>query len=135
MWGELCKAFYNKFGKESIPIITEISGKSGVSQAELTQQMMPVKDMKDLGELYKMMDSMMDIGMEIVEVTDDKIHFKVPRCVVGIEGTSRELCEAMMTSDAKMASTLLGQEMEAEILKSIAVGDNECEVVIFKKEK
>jgi predicted hydrocarbon binding protein len=135
MWGELCKAFYKKFGKEAIPIITEISGKSGVVQAELTQQMMPVKDMKDIGELYKMMDSMMEIGMEIVELTDDTIHFKVPRCVVGIEGTSKELCEAMMTSDAEMASTLLGQEIEMQILKSIAVGDNECDVVFSIKNK
>ena len=133
MWGELCKAFYKKFGKEALPIITEISGKSGVAQAELMQEMMPVKDMKDLGELYKTMDSMMEIGLEVIELADDKIHFKVPKCIVGIEGTSKELCEAMMISDAKMASTLLGQEMEMEILKSIAAGDTECEIIFSKK--
>lgn len=133
MWGALCKAFYEKDGKEAIPIITEVSGKSGVGSAEITQKMMPVKDMKDAGEMYKMMDSMMEIGTEIIELTDDKIHFKVPKCIVGIEGTSRELCEAMMTADAKMLSTLLGQEIEMKILKSIAAGDKECEVVFSKK--
>jgi hypothetical protein len=136
MWGELCKAFYKKFGKEAIPIITEVSIKSGVAQAEITQKMMSVKDMKDLGELYKMMDEMMEVGSEIVELTDDSIHFKVPKCMVGIEGTSKELCEAMMTSDAKTASTLLGQEIEMKILKSIAAGDSECEIIFSKsKEK
>jgi predicted hydrocarbon binding protein len=133
MWGELCKAFYKKFGKEAIPIITEISGKSGAAQAELTQKMMPVKDMKGAGEVFKMMDSMMEIGLEIVELTDDSIRFRVAKCVNGLEGTSRELCEAMMTSDAKMMSTLLGQEIEMQILKSVAVGDNECEVVFSKR--
>lgn len=133
MWGELCKAFYNKYGQDAIPIITEVSARSGAAQAEMIQKMMPVKDMKDLGEVWKTFDSMMEMGVEIVELTDDKIHFRVPKCIVGIEGTSKELCEAMMTSDAKMASTLMGQEMEMEILKSIAVGDKECELVFSKK--
>ena len=133
MWGELCKAFYKKDGKGALPVITEVSIKSGEAQAELTQKMMKVKDIKDLGELYKMMDSMMETGMEIIELTDDKIHFKVPKCLVGIDGTSKELCEAMMTSDVKMASILLGQEMEMQILKSIAAGDKECEIIFSKK--
>jgi len=97
------------------------------------QKMMPVKDMKDVGELFKMMDSMMEMGMEIIELSDDAIHFKVPRCMLGIEGTSKELCEAMMTSDAKMVSTLLGQEVEMKIVKSVAAGDKECEVIFSKK--
>jgi predicted hydrocarbon binding protein len=133
MWGTLCKAFYEKDGKEALPIITEVSRKSGVGSAEIMRKMMPVKDMKDVGELFKMMDSMMEMGMEIIELTDDTIQFKVPKCILGIEGTSKELCAAMMTSDAKMVSTLLGQEIEMEILKSIAVGDKECEVIFSKK--
>ena len=133
MWGELCKAFYEKDGKEALPIIMEVSIKSGAAQAELTQKMMTVKDMKGLGELYKMMDEMMETGSEITELTDDMIRFKVSKCILGIEGTSKELCEAMMISDQKMASTLLGQEMEMEILKSIAAGDKECEIIFSKK--
>lgn len=133
MLGDLCKAFYEKNGKESIPIITEIASKSGVGEAEIMQKMMPVKDMKDVGELFKMMDSMMEMGMKIIELSDDAIHFKVSKCVLGIEGTSKELCEAMMTSDAKMVSTLLGQEVEMKILQSIAAGDKECEVIFSKK--
>jgi hypothetical protein len=133
MWGELCKAFYEKDGKEALPIIMEVSIKSGAAQAELTQKMMPVKDMKGLGELYKMMDEMMETGSEITELTDDMIRFKVSKCILGIEGTSKELCEAMMISDQKMASTLLGQEMEMKILKSIAAGDKECEIIFSKK--
>ena len=46
-----------------------------------------------------------------------------------------ELCEAMMTADKKMFSSLLGQEMDMKILKSIAAGDKECEVVISIKKK
>jgi predicted hydrocarbon binding protein len=95
--------------------------------------MMPVKDMKDVGELFKMMDLTMDLGLELIEVSDDMMHFKMPKCVLGIEGTSKELCEAMMATDTKMLSTLLGQEVEMKILKSVAAGDKECEVIFSKK--
>ena len=133
MWGTLCKAFYEKYGKEAIPIITEVSSKNGVGQAEIIQKMTPVKDMKDVGELFKMTDSMMESGMEIIELTDDAIHFKLSQYTCGIEGTSKELCEAIMASDSKMLSTLLGQELETEIIKSVAAGDKICEVIHSKK--
>ena len=133
MSGDLCRAFYEKNGNEALPMIAEIASKSGLGRAEIMQKMMPVKDMKDIGELFKMMDSMMEMGMEIIELSDDAIHFKVPKCLPRIEGTSKELCGAFMTSDVSMVSNLLGQEMEMKILKSIAAGDKECEVIISKK--
>ncbi len=131
--GALSKAFYEKYGKEALPIIAEVARQGGVRRAEIMREMMPVKGMKAVGEQLKTMGSMMDIGMEIIELSDDVIHFKVSQCPLGIEGTSKELCEAMMASDAKMAGTLLGQEVEMNIPKSIAVGDKECEVILSKK--
>ena len=53
--------------------------------------------------------------------------------MLGIEGTSKGLCEAMMNSDKNMMSTLLGREVEMKILKSVAAGDKECEVIFSKK--
>jgi len=133
MIGDLCKAFYEKEGKDALPIITEVSSKRGVDRAEVMQKMMPVKDMKDVGELFSMMDLMMELGLEITELSEDVMHFKVSKCMLGIEGTSKELCEAMMATDTTMLNTLLGQEVEMKILKSVAAGDKECEVVFSKK--
>ena len=133
MLGDLCKAFYERYGKEALPIIAEVSSKGGVAAAEIRRKTMPVKGMKDFDELFKMMDSTMGLGMEIIELSDDAIHIKVSRCPHGIEGTSRELCEAMMISDVKMMSTLLGQELEMKILKAVAAGDEKCEVIFSKK--
>ena len=131
--GALSKAFYEKYGEEALPIIAEVAEESGVGSAEIIQKMMPVKGMKDVGELFKMMETTMEVKMEIIELSDDAIHFKTSSCPLGIEGTSKELCEAMMSSDTKMVSTLLGQEVETKILKSIAAGDGECEVIFSKK--
>jgi len=127
--GALSKAFYKKYGKEALPIITEVASQGGVEYGKLMQQMAPAKGMKTAGEMSKMMDSMMGMGMEIVELSDNTFHFKVSQCPLGIEGTSKELCEAMMTNDKKMMSTFLGQEVEMKILKSVAAGDEKCEVI------
>jgi predicted hydrocarbon binding protein len=131
--GALSRAFYEKCGDEALPIITEGARKSGVGQAEIMRKMMPVRSMKDIGEMLKMMGAMMEMEMEIVELSDDTLHFKGPKCMLGIEGTSKGLCEAMMNSDKSMMSTLLGREVEMKVLKSVAAGDKECEVIFSSK--
>jgi len=128
--GTLCKAFHEKFGDEALPIITKISEESGAKRAEMMKGMLRSKDMKGISELFKMWE-MMGAKFEIVEVTEAKLHFKTPKCILGIDNTSKELCEAMMTSDTMMMNTLLGKEVKTKILKSVAAGDEYCEV-IFK---
>ena len=131
--GALSKAFYEKYGKEALPIITEVASHGGVEYGKIMQQMTPAKGMKAVGESFKMMESMMGGEMEIIELSDDMFHFKVSQCPVGIEGTSKELCEAMMTSEKKMMSIFLGQEVEMRIPKSVAAGDEKCEVIYSTK--
>jgi hypothetical protein len=131
--GAMSRAFYEKSGDEALPIIAEGARKSGVGQAEIMQKMMPVRSMKDIGEMLKMMGGMMGMQMEMVELSDDTLHFKGPQCLLGIEGTSKGLCEAMMNSDKSMMSTLLGREVEMNVLKSVAAGDKECEVIFSSK--
>lgn len=127
--GALSKAFYEKYGKEALPIITEVARQGGVEHGKIMQQMTPAKNMKAAGEMSKMMGSMMGMGLEIVELSDDTLHFRVSKCLLGIEGTSKELCGAMMTSDKQMMSTFLGQEVNMKILKSRAAGDEKCEII------
>ena len=126
--GDLSKAFYEQDGNAALPKIAEIASRGGEKQAEIIRKMMPVKDTKGVGELFRMMDIIMDLGLEIIEISDDRVHFKNPWCILGLEGTSKELCNAMMNMDTKMLSTLLGKEVETEIIKSVAAGDKECEV-------
>jgi predicted hydrocarbon binding protein len=127
--GGLSKAFYEKYGDEALPIITELARRGGVEYGKIMQQMAPARSMKAYAESSKMMDSMMGMGLEVVELSDDKFHFKVSQCPLGIEGTSKKLCEALMTNDKEMISTFLGKEVDMKILKSVAAGDKECEVI------
>jgi len=133
--GDLSKALYKKNGKEALPIITEVASKTGSERAKMMQGIMPVKGMKDFIELFMMMDSIMGMGIEIIESSDEVFHFTMPKCIGGIEGTSKELCEAVMTSDKNTISNLLGQAVEMKILKSVAVGDKNCEVIFSIESK
>ena len=96
------------------------------------KNMMPVENMKDMGKRFEMMGAMMGMDMEIVKVSDAVLHFKTSKCPLGIEGTSKELCKAMMTSDREMISEALGRKVKMEIPKSVAAGDEYCEIIFSK---
>lgn len=132
--GALSKAFYQRYGKEALQIIAEVSRRGGVATGKVMQEAAPVKSMKDVSERFKMIVAMLRGEMEIIELSDDVFHFKSQSpCSMGLEGTSKELCEALMTADQNIVSTLLGQEVDMKIPKSIAAGDKECEVIFSKK--
>jgi predicted hydrocarbon binding protein len=131
--GAFAKAFYQRYGKEALPIIAGVMSQGGAAWGKMMQQMAPAKGMRAYGESLNMVGSIMGMGTELVELSDDKIHFKVSKCPFGIEGTSRELCEAMMSLDKSMMSTFLGQEGKVKVIKSVAAGDKICEVIESKK--
>jgi hypothetical protein len=133
MMGDLSTAFYKKYGKDALPMIAAVSAKYGADSAELVSKMMPIKSMKDVGEMYKMMFGMLGEKMEIVESSNNVLHWKISQCPMGIEGTSQELCDAMMISDKKMLSKIFGQEINIKVLKSVAARDKCCEAIYSKK--
>ena len=133
MMGDMCIAFYKKYGKDALSTISVVSAKYGEPNAKLVKQMMPIKSMKDVAEMYKMMFGMIGEKFDIVKVSDDMLDFKTSTCPMCIQGTSQELCEAMMNTDKKMVSTVLGKEINIKIPKSVAAGDKYCEVIFSKK--
>jgi hypothetical protein len=127
--GALSKDFYAKYGKSSLPLITDVMSQHGAEIGKMMQKAMPVKDMNDVAERFKMMSSILAGAMEVVESSGNMFRIKLSRCPLGIEETSRELCEALMSLDVNMIGSALGQEVEMKILKSVAVGDKACEIV------
>jgi hypothetical protein len=131
--GMLSRSFYDKYGEEALPVIIDVMSRRGAETGKLMQQMKPVKDMNDIAESFKMMGPVMGGTMEVVESSADAFRIKLSRCPLGIEGTNWQLCEALMSLDANMVGSALGQEVEMKILKSVAVGDKECEIVYTRK--
>lgn len=133
MQGDFCKAFYEKYGEEALPIIAEVLGKAGVEHGKLSEIR---GTLKAVGERLQFAG---DVGLtpkvEIIASSDEMLHIKhPPPCTRGLEGTSRELCETLHNSyDKKMLSTTLGQEVEMKVLKTLAAGDEHCEVIFSIK--
>jgi hypothetical protein len=131
--GALCKAFYQKFGKEALPLLTGVMSNVGNEWGKMMQKSLPVKSMMAVAEQTKLMGSMMGLGTEMLEVSDDNLHFKMSKCPFGFEGTSRDLCEAAMIIDEEKISIFLGQRVDMKILKTVAAGDKQCEIVFSIK--
>ena len=127
--GSLSKAFYEKYGEEALPVISGVMSRGGEQSGKLMQQMMPIKDMNAIAESFKMMGAMMGLGLEVVDSSGDAVHIRVSRCPLGADNTNMGLCEALMTHDASMVGSALGQKVDMKITKSIAVGDKACEII------
>jgi predicted hydrocarbon binding protein len=130
--GALSKEFYDKFGEKALPIISKVSEESGGKSGKMMQSMLKSKDMKSVAELFKMWE-MMGMELEVMGISEDTLRFKAPKCILGVENTSRELCEALMNSDKAMMSALLDRKVNISIPKSLAEGDKYCEVVFSTK--
>ncbi len=127
------RAFYQKYGKEALPVIVATMNQTGVEWSKLMQQISSVRTMQSVAEQWQASGAMMGMGTEIVGSSDSSFHFRQSHCALGLEGTSRELCEAMMTVDKSRVSTFLGREVEMSILKTRAAGDEKCDVAFSAK--
>jgi hypothetical protein len=133
MQGALCKSFYQKYGKDAVPIVKGVMSQAGAQWGQMMQQTIPVKSMRPIAEQLKNLSVMMSMGAEIIEVSDEIVRFKVAHCPFGLEGTSRELCEAAMAADEKRLKVFFGPSAEMQILQTVAVGDKQCDVIFSKK--
>lgn len=125
--GALIKAFYERYGKEALQTLSEVMSEAGVESGKIALKELRIKGMNVVSELAHAK------GLEIIALSDDMIHFKNLQCPYGLKGTTRELCEAIMAYDRKMVSTIFKQEAEMKIPKTIAAGDQYCEVIYTKK--
>ena len=135
MWatiGALANSFNEKYGNDALPIITEVQRESGAAMGKFAKGMLKSERLKGMGEMFGML-SVLGFDIKVEELSDDTLHFKLSKCPLCIENTSRELCEALMNSDIVMIGTIAGKEVDMEIPKSVAVGDEYCEVIFKTK--
>jgi predicted hydrocarbon binding protein len=92
----------------------------------------PSEDFKSVGTFFSQAVKIFGVENE-VNVKEDEVRVKVSKCPYGLEGTHRELCEAMMAFDLGAIKTL-GPSVTLEIVKTVAAGDPQCELSIKAKQ-
>jgi len=129
--GSIAKAVDKKFGAGGRDVLRQVQSVEGVAMGEMLKLMSPGEDFKAVGTFYVQFLKMFGVNIE-VKVKKDEVVVEVPKCPYGLEGTSRELCEAMMALDVSVVKTM-SPNVTLEIVKRVAVGDPQCELSITPK--
>ena len=129
--GRTAKAVDKKFGAEGRNLLRQVQGEIGSEMGEMMKPLSPGEDFKSVGTFFAGGLKMYGVEHE-VEVKEDKVVVKAPRCPYGLEGTNRELCEAMMAFDKRLIEAI-SPNVTLEIVKSVAAGDPCCEYSIKPK--
>ncbi|MFW9818111.1 MAG: hypothetical protein ACFFE5_00760 [Candidatus Thorarchaeota archaeon] len=125
--GMLIKAFYKKFGKDTLSIIKEVCRKQGKSLGLKVKQKLPNNKLSTVATAFSKSYDPNDI--KVVEISDKKFQIQGNKCPFGLENTSRELCEAVMEIDAQYFRTAVNEDIQLEIIKTVADGDENCDTI------
>lgn len=125
--GMLIKAFYEKFGKEALPIIKEILGKQGRALGLKIKKKLPDNRLSTVAKAFsKSYDPNL---VKVIAIADDIFQIQGTQCPFGLENTSRELCEAVMEIDHEYFRTAVSDKITLNIIKTVAEGDSCCDTV------
>ncbi len=126
--GRIVKAVDKKFGAEGRNLLSQVSLKKGLEMGEMMKPQCPGEDFNSVGTFFA--GALQNFGVDCeAEVKEDEVVIKVPKCPYGLEGTNRELCEAMMDLDVGIIETL-GPDVTLDFDKTVAVGNPYCELSI-----
>jgi hypothetical protein len=129
--GRIAKAVDKKFGAEGRNLLRQVMGERGSEMGEAMKPLSPGEDFKSVGPFFAGAMKMFGVENEF-EVKANEVVVKIPRCPYGLEGTNRQLCEAMMAFDIR-AVEAGGPNVTMKIVKTVAVGDPQCELSIKPK--
>jgi len=129
--GKIAKAVDKRFGADGRNLLRQVMGERGAEMGELMKPLSPGDDFKSVGTFFARAVKMFGIENQ-AEAKENEVVIKVPKCPYGLEGTNRELCEAMMNFDMRAVQTM-GPNVKMEIVKAVAVGDPCCELSLKPK--
>jgi len=141
--GIMMKEFYNKFGKEALPIIENVCGRQGRALGLKIIKKLPdiglkiIKKLPDnkLKTVARAFSKSFDPNfVKIITISDECFHIQGTMCPFGLENTSRELCEAVMAIDHEYFREAVSDKIELKILKTVAAGDLHCDTIYTLKE-
>ncbi len=123
--GMLMKAFYEKFGKEALPIIKEICGKQGRALGLKIKNKLSNNKLSTVAKAFSQ--SYDPNNVKVMFLSDEKFRIQGTKCPFGLENTSRELCEAAMEIDYEYFRTAVSDKIKLTIYRSVADGDARCD--------
>ena len=90
-------------------------------------------DLKSVGNAFLEGARRRKSPVTLLELTEKRIRVRSERCALGLAGAGRPICEAMMNMDIGIFEAATGIEIDLSILKTVADGDEYCDVAFALK--
>jgi len=127
----MSRLFYEKFGDAAIPIIRDVWYKMGLASGERLREKLSTYDFKSAASLLA--ENAKSIGAAGIYQISDKLYHVTTEsgssCDVGLEDTDLTICEAAMSVNQGQLKSICGCDVEMNIVRSRAVGDDCCEII------
>ena len=124
---------YKRFGADALPLIGEVCHKLGRSIGNQMRTNLDSFDLKSVGNAFLEGARRRKSPVTLLELTEKRIRVRSERCGLGLAGAGRPICEAMMNMDIGIFEAATGEEIDLSILKTVAAGDECCDVIFTSK--
>ena len=124
---------YKKYGDEVLPLIGEVCRKLGRTIGNQMRKKLDSFDLKSVGSAFLEDAKRRKSPVTLLELSEKRIRVKSERCGLGLAGAGRPICEAMMDMDIGLFEAATGIEIDLSILKTVADGDEYCDVAFALK--
>ena len=123
---------YQNFGKDALPIISEVCRMQGKSLGLKISNKLPDNKLSTVATAFlRSYDPKLVKG---ITISDEKFRVQGTKCPFGLENTSRELCQAVMAIDLEYFRTAVNQNIQLKIIKTLAEGASICDTLYYFNE-
>ena len=131
--GELCELFYRRFGDEALPIVRSVFKRWGDYLGDRRREKLGGRVDFEAAVEAQMKPAMeREPKLEIIASSDERVEIKVHVCPYRLRGGIKPLCDAMEEMDRAILQSICKEDIELEIVGSLA-NDDECCHGIYKK--
>ncbi len=133
--GSLARIVYEKNGAGALPLIESLFEELGVAEGRKAGKKLQANDFEEaIKSFFAPALQARPPRAEIVELSGEKVVIKAFKCVMGLYGAGKEVCQAVMALDQSMLTSLTEKPLRMEIIKSLAAGDEHC-LIEFRVKK
>lgn len=129
LMGALARLLYEKNGEKSLGEISSLFFQLGsVDGGKIKRKLNSDEFETCIRTIFEPATKSNPPAAEILDLSPQGVTIKGMFCPLGLKGAGRKLCEAAMAMDLGMIEALTGKEIEMQIDRTMAAGDQHCQV-------
>ena len=127
--GVLCSEFSEQFGTEGRKIISQICRQRGLALGKILTAKQKEKSFESAINSFVAASEKTNEPAKLVTLEENRAILQGRICPLGLKDRGRKICELMMAIDQGILEAASGREIKFRTDKSLAAGDDYCEVI------